>query len=222
MQETVPIDTAYAHVYKQPVKLSISEIKRMYSDLTPDSASLYDSKPVFEPPKFLQDGRGLSASRIGTALHTAVEHLNWQKHITDEDIEGLIEDLCQRNLLTDEEADAIDRGKLLRLTLSPLAERIRMSPRVYREVPFVMRSDFFDSGEEALLHGIIDCFFEEDGEAVLVDYKSDWVSGSPEDWAATHTLQMSVYKKAVAEATGLNVKEVWLYSFYLGEAVRLP
>jgi ATP-dependent helicase/nuclease subunit A len=211
----------YRYEYRQPTKLSISELKRMYSDMTPDSTALFDNEPMFEPPAFLRDRRGISSMRIGTALHTVTEHINWHEHTTPEAIEGLIGSLTERNLLTGEEAAAIDRDKILRLTHSAIADRIRSSSRVYREVPFVMRHDFYDSGEEALLHGIIDCFFEEDGEAVLLDYKSDRVTVAPADWASNHALQMSVYKKAVAEATGLNVKETWLYSFYLGEAVRV-
>ncbi len=135
---------------------------------------------------------------------------------------GKRNETAERNLLTDEEADAIDREKILRLTASPLADRIRQSPKVYREVPFVMRYELSSArGEEVLVHGIIDCFFEEDGEIVLVDYKSDYIRGSAEEWARTHAVQMDIYKKAVTEATALNVKETWLYSFYYNKAIPL-
>jgi ATP-dependent exoDNAse (exonuclease V) beta subunit len=56
---------------------------------------------------------------------------------------------------------------------------------------------------------------------VLVDYKSDRVTGNKFEWAERHRVQLEIYKKAVTEATAMEVKEALLYSFDLGEAVEI-
>jgi ATP-dependent helicase/nuclease subunit A len=89
---------------------------------------------------------------------------------------------------------------------------------LHREVPFVTR---LDTG--TLVHGIIDAYFEEDNEIVLIDFKSDHTSETTAtDLIARHAVQLGVYKKAIAIATAKSVKEVLLYSFTLGKVISFP
>ena len=206
-----------------PSKLSISEIKRLY-DITPDSTVITqnDLTPTFDPPEFIKAKTGPTPMQMGSALHVVTEHLNYNAHNTHQAVEDLINDLTTKNLLTLEEAAFIDRSKIHTLINSPLAERIRNSPKVYRETPFILALPAVElyphnptaQSETVLVHGIIDCYFEEDGEIVLIDYKSD---AQP----LRHTTQMEIYKKAISNATAMNVKEVLIYSFALGETVPL-
>ena len=202
-----------------PSKLSISEIKRLY-DITPDSTIPQEYAISFDPPQFIRANSDPTPAQIGTALHAVTEHLDYNIHSTPGAIDGLILDLAEKNLLTPEEVAFIDRSKILELINSPLAARIRRSPNVYRETPFVMAmpaAELYphaDPEETILVHGIIDCYFEEDGEIVLLDYKSD---AQP----MRHKTQMEIYKKAIANATAKNVKEVLIYSFALGKAMAL-
>jgi len=209
-----------------PSKLSISELKRLYaSDLTPDSTphDLHATElpPLFEPPRFIQAEAGLTAMRMGSVLHTLTEHMDYQAHTTPESIESLIADLTQKNLLTSEEAKAINRTLLLTLAQSPLGNRIRAAAAqghpLQREVPFVLQ---LETG--TLVHGIIDAFFEEDDQIVLIDFKSDHAHTTTEaELVARHATQLDIYKKAVAQATAKAVKEVLLYSFSLGKAITI-
>ena len=58
--------------------------------------------------------------------------------------------------------------------------------RLYREQPFVLGlpakelNEKFPSGELVLIQGIIDVYFEEDGEIVVADYKTDKVENGQE------------------------------------------
>jgi ATP-dependent helicase/nuclease subunit A len=217
-----------------PSKLSISEIKRLYaSDLTPDSTAVSGGSFTrsgaisqealdFDPPAFFTAGRGLSPARMGAVLHTVTEHMDYNVHTHPQAIDGLISSLTEKNLITPEEAAAIDRKKIDVLANSPLADRIRAAGRLYREVPFVMAlpADEIYPGipdknnDSILVHGIIDCYFEEDGQIVLVDFKSD-------AFPDRHATQLEIYKKAVARATAMDVKEALVYSFALGDAVSV-
>jgi ATP-dependent helicase/nuclease subunit A len=218
----------YPYEITVPSKLSISEIKRIFaSDVTPDSTAYHENRePKFDPPDFIRETQGMDARRMGTAMHTVAEHTDVHTHRNAAAIDGLLTNLVARNLLTGEEANAIDPGKIETFMNSLLAKRMRAAARLYREIPFVMEipaREIYggESGETLLVHGIIDCYFEEDGGIVLVDYKSDAVYGNPYSWANTHRVQLDIYKKAVEQSTAKEVKEVLLYSFWLGEALTM-
>ena len=92
-----------------------------------------------------------------------------------------------------------------------------------REQPFVLSIPArrlkaeFPEEERVLIQGIIDAYFEEDGEIVLLDYKTDSVGSSDQLWKRYRT-QMDYYQEALERLTGLPVKKRYLYSFHLGEA----
>ena len=215
-----------ANISPLPSKLSITEIKRLYaSDMSPDSTPHIDPSPTFEPPAFMRADECITPMKIGSALHAIVEHMDFNKHTTPTSIDELISELVEKNLLTQEAATAIDRRKILNLANSQIAGRIRAAKEVHREALFVMAipaaeiyPDIPNSEESILVHGIIDCYFEENGQLVLVDFKSENPGPNPNAWAETHRIQLQIYKKAIAEATAKTVKEVILYSFSTGDA----
>ncbi|MCM1381240.1 MAG: PD-(D/E)XK nuclease family protein, partial [Muribaculaceae bacterium] len=67
--------------------------------------------------------------------------------------------------------------------------------------------------------GIADCMFAEDGEIVLIDYKTDRVN-SESVLTARYDLQIKLYAAALERIFGMRVKEAYLYSFCLNRAVR--
>ena len=73
-----------------------------------------------------------------------------------------------------------------------------------------------------MIQGIIDCWFEEDGQLVLVDYKSNYVSAGrgPEEIAKLYEEQISLYREALEGATGKTVKEAYLFLFDTGQFVE--
>ncbi len=74
--------------------------------------------------------------------------------------------------------------------------------------------------EEVLIQGIIDAYFEEDGELVVVDYKTDWVKmGEEEKLVERYKIQLEYYGQALERLTGMRVKERYLYAFRLGKAL---
>ena len=72
----------------------------------------------------------------------------------------------------------------------------------------------------ALLQGAVDCVFEENGGLILVDYKTDYVK-EEQELKNRYCRQLSLYALALEQTTGLKVTEQYLYSFSLGEAVRI-
>lgn len=69
-----------------------------------------------------------------------------------------------------------------------------------------------------LIQGIIDAFFVEEGQIVLLDYKTDKVQTGKELWDRYAT-QLEYYEEALSSLMQMPVKEKILYSFSLEDCV---
>ncbi len=96
----------------------------------------------------------------------------------------------------------------------PLIARARRAPRVWRELPL-----WFPDGAH-LVEGIVDLVFEEDGELVVVDYKSDAIGEEHAlEQAAHHALQLQLYGRGLTQALGMPVRERLVVFTALGRGV---
>ena len=138
---------------------------------------------------------------------------------------GLMEGLVSGEFLTAEEAAAVDTEKLVDFARSPLGRRIAASPAVYREKPFNLIYNV--DGTDTMVQGIIDCFFEEDDQLILVDYKTtnirktDKMERYEAEIAAKYALQMKIYRQALEVTTGKKVKETNLYLTNIGKVIEI-
>ncbi|MBR5740741.1 MAG: PD-(D/E)XK nuclease family protein, partial [Firmicutes bacterium] len=169
----------------------------------------------------------MSAAHIGTVIHSVLEKLDFLKisgmapEDGTEEVRKLIADMVAGEYLTPEEGEVIDPGKLYAFAASPLGRRIadaQARGTLRRERSFVLRTGV--DGQEATVQGMIDCFFEEEGQAVLVDYKTTAPHNVP-GVRERYAVQMDIYKKAITLATGLEVKEAYLYLTNLGLTVDM-
>lgn len=177
-------------------------------------------------PAFLNK-TSLAAAGRGTAMHLFMQFSDYLS--AKNNLESEIEKLRERGFLTDIQAESLDRKKLKAFFDSPLYERIASSGNVYREKKFIigMSACEFDEklperfdNEKVIVQGILDCAFEEDGEIVIIDYKTDRVTSS-EQLRERYAGQLKIYEKAVRECLGKNVKETLLYSFSLETTVKI-
>ena len=96
---------------------------------------------------------------------------------------------------------------------------------LYKEQPFVLGieasrlSEEFPSEEKVLIQGIIDVYFIEDGQIILLDYKTDAVKTGNE-LKERYQTQIDYYTEALERITGYKVKEKLLYSFALNTVVE--
>ncbi|MBP5605569.1 MAG: PD-(D/E)XK nuclease family protein, partial [Ruminiclostridium sp.] len=74
----------------------------------------------------------------------------------------------------------------------------------------------WENEEKPFIQGIADMFFIEDGEIVLVDYKTN-TGVSPEELREEYRGQLEIYAAALSEALGMPVRQKLLYSFEHGE-----
>ena len=75
-----------------------------------------------------------------------------------------------------------------------------------------------DADDAVLLQGVVDCFFEEDGELVGVDFKTDRIGRTQiEERAEHYRPQLEAYSMALMRVMGKKVREKVLYFFSVGE-----
>ena len=74
--------------------------------------------------------------------------------------------------------------------------------------------------EKVVIEGVADCAFVENGELVIVDFKTDRAQNG-EELAGKYKEQLSVYRRCLAEVIGIPVAQTLIYSFRLGETVEL-
>ncbi len=169
-------------------------------------------------PAFMNEG-GLTPGQKGTAMHTFMQFCDYV--LAKRDIEKEIERLVDKGHLTDVQGGSLNRKALKDFFSSEFAARMFDSDRIYREIKvssFVPVSELhgLDSDEKVLVRGISDCVFEENGELILVDYKTDRVK-SEKELLERYRNQIAFYSKVVSKTLQKPVKKAVLYSFYLSK-----
>ena len=180
-----------------------------------------------ERPRFLQEKRGLTGTERGTAMHLVMQFLPLDTAAEPWAVAEVIDGLRRRRLLTPEQAAALDVPALVRFLASPLAERIRNAPRLWREYRFALLTDagIYDgdaAGEEMLLQGVADCVFETESGLAVVDFKTDRVqTAEVQQRAEVYRAQLDAYAGALSRILERPVTERILYFFACGEEISL-
>ena len=200
-------------------------------------------------PSFIKEKEGMSGTDRGSAYHKVMELLDFavfhtllenageQKAIDGEydkpvyrELFCQLEKMVENEILSKEWREAVSVKKIATFLESSLARRMAeaaVGQKLYKEQPFVLGlnanrvKESFPEDEMVLMQGIIDVYFEEEGQIVVADYKTDRVS-SPEELVNRYYLQLDYYAEALERLTGKNVKEKIIYSFALNEEIRLP
>ena len=180
-----------------------------------------------ERPRFLQEKRGLTGAERGTAMHLVMQFLPLDTAAEPWAVAEVIDGLRRRRLLTPEQAAALDVPALVRFLASPLAERIRNAPQLWREYRFALLTDagIYDgdaAGEEMLLQGVADCVFETESGLAVVDFKTDRVqTAEVQRRAEVYRAQLDAYAGALSRILERPVTERILYFFACGEEISL-
>ena len=234
------IEERFSYVYpfryleEIPVKVSVSELKkRGWQDnevlrMVPEDTEVEAEMPV---PGFMKaSGEEYRGAARGTAYHRVMECLDYLQVETDEQLKKQLERLVEGQKLSEQERDCIRILDIRRFVDSGLGQRMKnaaVQRRLYREQPFVIQRsaavlDDLWQGETVLVQGIIDAYFVEDGEIVLVDYKTDRVRrGQEQKLIDLYHVQLEDYAQALERMTGKKVKEKIIYSFTLQKEIVL-
>lgn len=194
--------------------------KRIASDFeSRDFEPLYFAK---SRPSFLNDGK-LSAAQAGTANHIFLQCCDFNMTSPEEELKRLVE----KGVLTEIQAPYIRIEKIQKFLNSSLFKRIMNAESVYREKEFTVQvklSEIYPDAvenvrdEKILVLGKADLIFTENGQAVVVDYKTDR-GKSPEDFKKAYSGQLKIYKTAAEQVLEMPVKETIIYSLDLEKEI---
>ncbi len=241
-KETVAIfEKRFGYVYphaartKIPAKLSIS---RLYPDILDEAVlgSSIGEKPLpkaADAPQFIKSEENLAAKK-GTATHLFMQFFDFKNALLH-GAEAELARLKEKGFITEEDAALVDLEEVKAFISSPLFERMQKADKIFREQRFNMllpAAEFAQNeelkaelaDEAVLVQGVIDCFFyDNDGEILLVDYKTDRLpsdrTAAIEKLKSTHSRQLSYYARAIEKICGKAPKEIIIFSLALGEAI---
>ena len=223
----------YGYLQEIPAKVSVSELKKQGRE-EPEEEIVYlyaekEQEPII--PDFMKEEQEplLQGAARGTAYHRILECLDYAKADSQQAIEQQIEELLKEEKISKETAKVVRSSQISWFVRSAVGKRMKEAfvlGTLHREQQFVMsidaseRNPAWNQGEQILVQGIIDAFWEEADGLVLVDYKTDHVKEGQE-LIDRYQRQMHYYSQALERAYGKKVKECYLYSFALGKAVAV-
>ena len=196
-----------------------------------DSVIIYE-EPEIVPllPRFKSEEEEKTGAARGTIYHSFLENMDFTGEFDRKFTETQLETMINCGKILKDEARWISRTKIRQFLDSEIAGRMQTAARaglLHREQPFVLGVSAdtirpeWDGEEEVLVQGIIDAYFYEGEDIVLVDYKTDFVPEGQDGrmLVERYGLQLDYYQMALERLTGRKVKEKLIYSFYLNQAI---
>ncbi|MEK5079395.1 helicase-exonuclease AddAB subunit AddA [Solibacillus sp. FSL W7-1436] len=226
----------YANAVTKKSKTSVSEQKRLESLQRMEEEQLYNMEAKryvkTDVPSFMLKGkkeRKLSSTEVGTAVHAVMQHIPQQGFTSIEETESYIQSLVDRKLLQQIEADAVSAEKVFSFFQTEVGERFKKAKQVLREEPFTL-SLKDQEGDAQIVQGVIDCIFEdEQGNWVLLDYKTDYIEQYLLDdfekikqkMTKSYQIQLNYYQHAVQSIKRIEINDRILYLYSIGQEVKI-
>lgn len=181
---------------------------------------------ILKKPNFMSES-DITAAEKGTAFHNFMERCDLVKAI--DNCEAEAERLCENGFLTERQVKILNYKDLEKFLSGKLIDRVLKAESYMREYQFTVKidasvyepelNDTFND-KKIVMQGAVDLVFIENGEAVVVDYKTDRVKDMSE-LASLYRKQVELYKAAIEECTDYKVKGIIIYSVRLNEEIIL-
>lgn len=204
-----------------PTKSSVTKIKQEKIKLEEMLKGIESEEVEYKKsytPKFMQEDKKISNAEKGTLVHLCIQRLDERKDYELKDIQNMILNLVEKEIITKNEADAIDVNLIYQYTKSQLFEELRQAKEVHKEQPFYINipakdvvSEAENSKKNILVQGIIDLYYiDKNDKLVLIDFKTDYISNEPnakEKILEKYKVQLEIYKTALEQALGRKVNK---------------
>lgn len=207
-----------------PLKLTASGISR---ELTGPA----QPPELIERPSFLSETEEMTGAERGTATHAALQGLDLaalrglDENALHQAVVLQLNDLTVQGRLTQTQRAVIRPKTLVNFLTGEIGARMLKAKTLHREWMFTLRMSVQEavgvqSDETLLVQGSVDCCFEEDGEWILLDYKTDRADDT-DALIERYRPQLTLYAKALQRITGKPVRETWLCLLTAGSAHRI-
>lgn len=166
-----------------------------------------------------------SGTFYGTAFHRMCElwdyriSLGREEDVSIDEISAFYEKMLNERKIDSKQLESVNPREIKTFILSSASRRMGIADSkglLYREQPFTL----WKKDENLLIQGIIDAYWIEDDEIVILDYKTDRVDNKDE-LIKRYQIQLDYYEQALSQLLNKNVKEKIIYSTRLREAIKL-
>ncbi|MBQ3489892.1 MAG: helicase-exonuclease AddAB subunit AddA [Clostridia bacterium] len=229
----------YRRLTEVPSKLSVSKLYPNILDSAEEGKDISGEAPtVLKMPNFLmrEEDEEITAAQKGTAMHTFMQFCNFER-VMKNGAEAEIEYLAKNRFIFESDREKMDVRKLNAFFESALARKMMSAEKIFREKRFMIKlpaalfteeSNDILTQEKILVQGVIDCaFFDENGELILVDYKTDFFPRGmgraqiEKTLRERHGQQLGYYKLACKTLFGVSPAHTFIYSFALNDTVEI-
>ena len=178
----------------------------------------------------------LTPAEKGTAMHKVMQHVDLSVKPTRESIEKQLYFMQENELITTEEAQAIQIDAVVQFYNTEIGLRVLGSDWVKREVPFSFTLppqdvylDWQKGEDPVFVQGIIDLLIKDANGLVIIDYKTDQITDRFKNGFAEakpillkrYRTQVALYRNAVATIFNEPVTASYLYFFDGGHVLKV-
>lgn len=202
-----------------PAKVSVSELKGI-RPMFEDGKALPENEKYISVP-MLEEGK-ISPTKRGTAFHRFMQYIN----LNEPDIKKQAAALEQSGILTADEVKSLPMEHIEKFMESDLKKAMAKSPLVNREYRFLWGINVNElnpnckTDAKTLVQGVIDMYYiDENGDIVLVDYKTDRADNT--EYFAKYSTQLNLYAKALSEITNKKVSKKLIYAVNLDTTILM-
>jgi len=229
----------YRKLTEVPSKLSVSKLYPNILDGAEEGEDISgETEIALKMPNFLmrEEDEKITSAQKGTAMHTFMQFCDFER-VMKNGVEAEIEYLAQKRFIFESDREKMDVFKLKAFFRSALARKMMKAEKIFREKRFMIKlpaalfteeTSEILTEEKILVQGVIDCaFYDENGELILVDYKTDFFSRNAERGFVEKTLrerhgqQLGYYKLACETLFGVKPAHTYIYAFALNDTVEI-
>ncbi|HBF8413243.1 helicase-exonuclease AddAB subunit AddA [Clostridioides difficile] len=230
----------YEFSTRKPATISVTEIKKIQNNYEEELINtIFEQKVILKKPLFIQneeEREKISGTERGTIVHLVMEVLDLKNVNSVNDIKSQIRGFVSKGIITEKQASIVNPYKIYKFFASNIGKRMLNAEIINREKSIYAQVNMKDiyiyenlinnddkklyDNESVMLRGIVDAYFEEDNQIVLVDYKTDFVNEENiNQIIEKYKKQLDLYADIIETLTGKSVKEKCIYLFGVDEAV---
>lgn len=227
LHKTLTFQYPYSVAISAPSKQTATQLKGRDKDAEAAENTRYARVSVRKWRKPSYRETSVQGKEYGTAIHTAMQHIDYAVCTDTTSVEEEISRLVATGRMTAEQGRMVRCEKIAAFFATPLGKRLRESKNVIREFKFSILTDGENidpalKNERVLLQGVVDCaLIDADGITVL-DFKSDYVTDETLDAVIfRYRPQILAYADALSRIYQQPIKASYLYFFHLDRFVNV-
>lgn len=214
----------------------IKDTRQQAKFTTTELAHKRSVRPISLTRPVFANGGKVSGVEKGNAYHHCMHYFPFERLNTGMSLEETVpvvekalDELAEKRKITADERKIIEAKRVAKFFRNELGQRVLRAfsqdpDNVKREQPIYSEVIGYEVQQDydgrISIQGQIDMYFIENGEIVVVDYKSD-TEKNLEKELDSYASQVKIYMKILNNQTGMEVKEMYLYAFIADKEMKI-